>query len=121
MQTHQEPLGKVISMFRSVVFQFLKVVQAYLIGKLKPLGQLTPGNNKCLCEKEGQYEQIKKRGFDFFISFKVFNVDVLENLPKLIIYIQDDQKCLVRLRGKQRDSETSTSNDINVGMKECRT
>ena len=39
----------------------------------------------------------------------------------LIIYIQDDQKCLMRLRGKQRDSETSTSNDINVGMKECRT
>lgn len=54
MQIHQEPLGKVISMFRSVVFQFLKVVQAYLIG-----------NNTCLCEKEGLYEKIKKEDLIF--------------------------------------------------------
>ena len=42
MQAHQEPLVKVISIFQNIVFQSLKVVQAYLIGKLEPIGKVTP-------------------------------------------------------------------------------
>ena len=40
IQAHQEPLGKVISIFQNILFQPLKVVQVHVMGKLEPFGKM---------------------------------------------------------------------------------
>ena len=41
MKTHQEPLGKVISIFQSIVLPSLKILQAYVIWKLELIEKIT--------------------------------------------------------------------------------